>query len=129
MRRKVLANRPVMRSMENPPPSSASAMIVEIRTAVGDRAAAEALAARLVGERLAACVQVDGPVDSTYAWRGGVETAQEWRCTCKTTRGRAAACRAAILAAHAYELPEILESESVATAAYAAWVGASVDGA
>lgn len=113
--------------MEQPLPSSTSAVIVEIRTTVGDRATAEALAAHLVREHLAACVQVDGPVGSTYAWRGDVETSQEWRCTCKTTRSRAADCRAAILAAHAYELPEILESESVASQAYAAWVGESVE--
>lgn len=101
---------------------SAEATIVEIRTTFGDRAAADACAARLVSERLAACVQIDGPVASTYAWRGSVETAEEWRCTCKTTSARAAACRAAIAAGHAYELPEILESPVLTAAAYAAWV-------
>ena len=106
--------------------ADAGGTIVEIRTTVGDRAAAEALAARLVGERLAACVQIDGPISSTYAWRGAVETAEEWRCTCKTTPGRAAACRAAIAAGHPYDLPEIVESAAVALAAYAAWVRESV---
>ena len=96
--------------------------IVEIRTTVGDRAAAESLAARLVGGRLAACVQIDGPVSSTYAWRGAVETTTEWRCTCKTTPERAAACRAAIRAAHPYELPEIIECAAAADEAYATWV-------
>lgn len=100
--------------------------IVELRTTVGDRAAAEALAARLVRERLAACVQIDGPVASTYSWRGRVETTAEWRCTCKTTVARAAACRAAIAAGHPYELPEIVESPGHASAAYAAWVRDSV---
>ena len=100
--------------------------IVELRTTVGDRAAAEALAARLVRDRLAACVQIDGPVASTYTWRGRVETVAEWRCTCKTTSGRAAACRAAIAAGHPYELPEIVESPAAASAAYAAWVRDSV---
>ena len=112
--------------MPEPPPHSAGMPIVEIRTTVGDHAAADALASRLVRERLAACVQIDGPIASTYAWRGGVETAQEWRCTCKTTPGRAAACRAAITAGHPYELPEIVESTTVASTAYAAWVRESV---
>lgn len=102
--------------------------IVEIRTTLGDRTAAEALAALLVRERLAACVQIDGPVASTYAWRGAVENAQEWRCTCKTTPARATAARAAIVAAHPYETPEILESPAAASADYAAWVRSSVDG-
>jgi len=102
--------------------------IVEIRTTFGDRAAAEACADRLVRERLAACVQLDGPVASTYAWRGAVETTVEWRCTCKTTPERADACRAAIVAAHSYELPEIVITTVVAAPAYAAWVRESVGG-
>lgn len=115
--------------MDHPVPTLGDGVVVEIRTTVGDRAAAEALAARLVGERLAACVQIDGPVSSTYAWRNAVETAGEWRCTCKTTRGRADACRGAILAGHPYEIPEILQAESMADDAYAAWVRDSVGGA
>jgi len=103
-------------------------MIVEIRTTFGDRATAEACAARLVRERLAACAQLDGPVTSTYAWRGAVETAAEWRCTCKTTPGRADACQAAIVADHPYEVPEILVSTVAAAPAYAAWVRESVGG-
>jgi len=96
--------------------------IVEIRTTFGDRPAAEACAGRLVRERLAACVQIDGPVASTYVWRDAVDTTQEWRCTCKTTPGRAAACRAAIVAGHPYELPEVIEARVNASAGYAAWV-------
>ena len=113
--------------MPEPIPPSASTDLVEIRTTFGDRAAAEACAARLVRERLAACVQIDGPIAATYAWRGAVETSTEWRCTCKTTRQRAAACRAALAAGHPYELPEIVESMATASEAYAAWVRESVD--
>ena len=100
--------------------------IVEIRTTFGDRAAAEACAGQLVRERLAACVQIDGPVASTYAWRGAVETAAEWRCTCKTTPGRAAACRSAIVEAHPYDVPEIIVVVVGAAETYAAWVRESV---
>lgn len=103
--------------------------IVEIRTTFGDRSAAEACAARLVHERLAACVQVDGPVASTYAWRGTVESAVEWRCTCKTSPGRAAACRLGIAGLHPYDVPEIIETVVHASAAYAAWVRMSLDDA
>lgn len=112
--------------MAHPIPEPADATVVEIRTTLGDRAAADALAARLVGGRLAACVQIDGPIASTYAWRGAVETAEEWRCTCKTTAARADACRAAILAAHPYDTPEIIAATVAASAAYAAWVAESV---
>jgi len=104
-------------------PSSA---LVEIRTTCPTEEAAAALAARLVRERLAACVQIDGPVCSTYAWKGRPETATEWRCTCKTTPTRSAACAAAIAANHPYETPEIIMTPITASAAYATWVCESV---
>lgn len=101
-------------------------VIVEIRTTCAGREAAVALAERLVAERLAACVQVDGPLTSVYRWQGVVEQAAEFRCTCKTTNGRVAACTAAILAHHAYETPEVLVGRFHGSPAYAAWVRASV---
>jgi periplasmic divalent cation tolerance protein len=101
-------------------------MLVELRTTFPDRVTAVACAERLVREGLAACVQVDGPVASVYAWRGAVERAEEWRCTCKTSPGRAAACRAAIIAGHPYDVPELIEAVVAGTAAYAAWVRDSV---
>lgn len=106
---------------ECPPPD-----LVEIRTTFAAREAADACAARLLADRVAACVQIDGPVTSVYRWRGLVETATEWRCTCKTTPARSAACRSTILAVHDYATPEILETPATATPAYAAWVRDSV---
>ena len=71
-------------------------------------------------------MQIDGPVCSTYIWKGRPETATEWRCTCKTTAARSAAFAAAIAAGHAYETPEIIVAPITASTAYAAWVAASV---
>jgi periplasmic divalent cation tolerance protein len=106
----------------DPPPPD----LVEIRTTFASRAAAEACAAWLVAERVAACVQIDGPVTSVYRWQAAVETATEWRCTAKTSPARAAACRAALVARHEYQTPEIISAVAHASAAYAAWVRASV---
>lgn len=103
-----------------------SSVLVEIRTTCATEEAAAALAARLVRDRLAACVQIDGPVCSTYMWKGRSETATEWRCTCKTTRARSAACIAAIAACHTYDTPEIIMTPITASAAYATWVRESV---
>jgi periplasmic divalent cation tolerance protein len=100
--------------------------LVEIRTTFGSRAAAAACASRLVADRLAACVQLDGPLTSVYAWQGAVETAEEWRCTCKTTRSRRDACVAGILAGHEYETPQVTIVPLEAAAGYAAWVRESV---
>jgi periplasmic divalent cation tolerance protein len=100
---------------------------VEIRTTFGSRPEASACAERLVAARLAACVQVDGPLTSTYRWQATIEMAEEWRCTCKTTLGRRDACIEAILAGHPYETPQLTVVSVAATAAYAAWVRESVE--
>jgi len=100
--------------------------IVEVRTTFPCREDALACAERLVRERLAACVQVDGPITSVYRWEGAVETAAEYRCTGKTSRSRAAACADAIRALHGYQTPEVIVGEALASPAYAAWVRASV---
>ena len=110
-----------------PPPRDHDA-IVEVRTTFARREDALACAERLVRERFAACVQVDGPITSVYRWQEAVETADEYRCTCKTSRQRTAACTAAILAMHTYQTPELIVTETHATPAYAAWVRASVEG-
>jgi periplasmic divalent cation tolerance protein len=107
-------------------PSSPAALVVEIRTTFGSRARAEACATRLVTDRFAACVQVDGPIRSTYRWQDAVETAEEWRCTCKTAAAREAACVAAIVLGHDYDTPEVIVAHVGASAAYAEWVRASV---
>ncbi len=102
--------------------------IVEIRTTFGSRCEASACAERLVADRLAACVQVEGPVTSTYRWQAAIETAEEWRCTCKTTLGRRDACIGAIVGGHPYQTPQVTVVPVDATAAYAAWVHDSVGG-
>lgn len=104
------------------PTSDAPPRISEVRTTVGDRAAAEGIARRLVDDRLAACVQIDGGIDSIYRWKDAIEQAAEWRLTVKTSPGRAAACVASLVATHPYELPEVIVSEVVASPAYADWV-------
>lgn len=101
---------------------------VEIRTTFPTAVLAEACAARLVQLGLAACVQVEGPVRSTYRWQGAVERAEEFRCTLKTTAAAAAACIAAIRAEHPYETPELLVSPVTAAEGYAAWLRESVGG-
>ena len=85
--------------------------IVEIRTMFGTRAAAEACATALVEARLAACVQIDGPVRSTYRWQSAVEVAEEFRCTCKTTVERAEACIEALIGRHPYQTPEVIRAD------------------
>jgi periplasmic divalent cation tolerance protein len=102
--------------------------IVQIETAVGSESAASSLAAALVEERLAACVQILGPMESTYRWKGAVERSTEWLCRAKTTVTRSRAALARIRELHSYEQPEILvTSVSDGDEGYLKWVEEQVE--
>lgn len=85
-----------------------TAQTLLILTNLPDAASAQALGERLVGERLAACVNILAPCRSIYRWQGAVESAGEVPLLIKTTAARYAALEAAIRAGHPYELPEII---------------------
>lgn len=88
-----------------------------------DQASAAKLAAVLIEQRLAACVNVQAPCTSVYRWQGKVETATEVPIFIKTTRERYPALEAAIRAHHPYELPEIIAVPLVAgLPAYLEWI-------
>ncbi len=94
-------------------------------TTLPDAASAQALAARLIELRVAACVNVLAPCRSVYRWQGKIEAAEEVPLLIKTTAARYADLEAAIRAAHPYELPEIV-ALPVARGLpdYLAWVAA-----
>lgn len=79
-----------------------------VLTNLPDAASARALAAALVEQRLAACVNILAPCRSVYRWQGKVEDAEEVPLLIKTTASRYAELEAAIRARHPYELPEIV---------------------
>ena len=62
----------------------------------------------MIDERLAACVNVHGPMASTYRWKGQVERDAERQVVIKTTRDRLEALRKRLHELHPYELPEFL---------------------
>lgn len=98
-------------------------------TTVGSTADAEALARSIVAARLAACVQVVGPISSVYRWQGDVCAEQEWRCEAKTTTERRDALVEHIAANHPYELPEIVAIPITAgSAAYLDWLAEETAG-
>ncbi|MBV9280418.1 MAG: divalent-cation tolerance protein CutA [Chloroflexi bacterium] len=84
---------------------------------------ARKIAGTVVERHLAGCVQVIGPISSTYRWEDGIETAQEWLCLIKTSAERFAELEGAILEVHSYDVPEILAVPVVAgSAAYLQWL-------
>jgi periplasmic divalent cation tolerance protein len=61
-----------------------------------------------VEERLAACVQVAGPITSVYRWEGEIRTEVEWVIEAKTREASHAALIARLRELHPHEVPEIL---------------------
>lgn len=96
--------------------------LILILTTMPDDDRADSLARTLVEERLAACVNVHGPMTSTYRWQGKVEIEPERQVVIKTTRARAAALETRLRALHPYELPEFVVIDGAASEAYAGWV-------
>ncbi len=73
-----------------------------------DLAEGRALADRLVGRGLAACVNLIPQLTSVYRWQGRVQSDDECLLVIKTTEDSVAAVRDCILQHHSYELPEMV---------------------
>jgi periplasmic divalent cation tolerance protein len=100
---------------------------IQVLTTTGDQQTAATIAQDLVGSRLAACVQIGGPLTSVYRWQGQVETATEWTCTVKTVRRLYTAVESRIRQLHSYEEPEIVVVDLVdGSPTYLAWLRAQV---
>ncbi len=99
--------------------------VVLILTTAPAGEAGEAIARALVGERLAACVNVLAPMTSVYRWQGALEQDTERQLIIKTTSDHATAVQARLRELHSYELPECLVLKvSDGSAAYLEWVQA-----
>ena len=100
---------------------------IQVVTTTGSQEDAERIARALVEERLAACVQVLGPITSTYRWAGKIETSREWQCVAKTRRDLFGRLDEMVRQLHTYEVPEILAVPVVAGSdPYLAWLDGEV---
>lgn len=75
----------------------------------GSREEALRIAHALVEEQLAACVNIVGPIESVYRWRGKVESTQEFLMLIKTIASKSASAFSRIRELHSYDLPEAIE--------------------
>lgn len=100
---------------------------IQVLTTTASEDDARRIAGVLVEERLAACVQVAGPITSTYRWQGTVERAQEFLCLIKTRAEAYRRVEERIRQLHPYEVPEIVALPiTAASAAYLAWIDGEV---
>ncbi len=86
---------------------------------------ARRLAEEAVRSQLAACVHIDGPFTSVYAWEGKVEADREWRVTFKTCSRRLEALRIWLHETHSYDTPQWVTWEADASDGYGGWVADS----
>lgn len=82
--------------------------LVVVFVTVPDDAVAAAVAAALVDDGLAACVNVVAGVTSHYKWQGKRETSKEQLCIAKCRAVDVDAIAARVKSVHPYELPEVI---------------------
>jgi periplasmic divalent cation tolerance protein len=98
---------------------------IQVFTTVEKREDADRMASNVVEKRVAACVQIVGPIHSTYRWKGKVEEAGEWLLLMKTRRDLFSSLEKEIKTIHPYEVPEIIALPIVAgSASYLDWIAA-----
>ncbi len=84
---------------------------------------ARKIAAQLVEERLAACVQIVGPITSLYRWQGAVEEEKEFLLLIKSTEDLVPRIAELLDRIHPYEVPELIATPIVdGSAAYLGWL-------
>ncbi|GAA1630844.1 divalent-cation tolerance protein CutA [Nonomuraea maheshkhaliensis] len=98
---------------------------MQVMTTVPSAEEGAALAHSITSQRLAAGVQIIGPIRSLYWWRGALRDEQEWQLVIKTTHALLVALEHHIKTNHSYETPEIIATEIAAGSAdYLDWISA-----
>jgi uncharacterized protein involved in tolerance to divalent cations len=93
----------------------------------GSQDNAQEIAAALVQERLAACVNILPSIQSIYRWQDKLETGNEYLLLIKTQHDKFVALRERVCNLHHYELPEIVAVPIVAgLEPYLNWITESV---
>lgn len=98
-----------------------------VLTTIRQKQDAEKLASQLVERRLAACVNIVGPIRSVYRWKGSLANEPEYLLIIKTTAEHAAQLQSAFKELHPYELPECVElAVTGGSEDYLAWLAGEV---
>lgn len=81
---------------------------IQVITTTEKKEDAEKIAEGLLDRRLAGCIQIIGPVTSTYRWKDKIEKTSEWLCLAKSTKNLFDDIKQFIIEIHPYETPEII---------------------
>ncbi|MCL6729396.1 divalent-cation tolerance protein CutA [Sphingomonas hankyongi] len=101
--------------------------VVSVYAIFGSADEAERIGRTAIEERLAACINILGPVRSIYRWQGAIECAEEVGAILKTSNEQADALIARIAGLHSYDVPCIVTWPiDKILGSYADWVEGSV---
>ena len=97
--------------------------VISIYSIFANAEEAEHIGRAMVEEKLAACVNILGPVRSIYRWKGAIETADEVAAILKTHHWRSDALIERIAQLHSYETPCVVSWPiDKIVGSYADWV-------
>ncbi len=80
-----------------------------LHTTVAKKKDAKSLASQIVTKRLAACVQIVGPIESVYRWNSKLCRSREFLLQIKTLKTKRTKLLAFLQKEHPYEVPELVE--------------------
>ena len=101
---------------------------IQVLTTVEHKADAEKIAKILVEKRIAACVQIIGPLTSYFQWQEKLDTVQEYFCLIKSRDDLFSELEAVINKIHPYEVPEIIATPITKGGKdYLSWLAAELE--
>ena len=102
-------------------------MYIVILITVSKKEEAKKIAAKLLKEKLAACVNIVDKVESLFWWQGKINKAAESLMMIKSTKAKFGKIVKSVLSVHSYTVPEIIAFPIIAGhKPYLDWIDASI---
>ncbi len=101
---------------------------IQISTTTETKEEAEKISQEILEKQFAACVQIIGPIKSSYWWKDKIEQAEEWLCLIKTHEKYFDEIEKLISSIHSYETPEIIATPIITgSKKYIEWISGLMD--
>ena len=92
-----------------------------------DKKEAKKISSALVANRLAACVNIAGNIESVFWWQGKVDSSSEVLLMAKSLKNKFAKITKLVKSLHSYEVPEIIALPVImGDKKYLGWIKESV---
>ncbi len=102
-------------------------MYVVIFVTAGNKKEAQKIAAGLIKQKLAACVNIMDKVDSLFFWEGKIQKAKESLLIVKSKKEKIAKVIKLVKSLHSYKVPEIIVLGLIAgDKPYLRWIDAAL---